>query len=189
MSDTNSALGWLQKLADGFVLDLGRVRAALEDESVDHEGRLLLVGALQYALDSFDMFPDHFEGLGFVDDAFVLRVAAAQVVAQGASFRGLLLLAKETSQLEELLGPLYEPLGRFVAALPTKTIRGRTAAKVLSDKDVRAVFEADLNRAVGRIEPAVIDPAWMGVDGVVAELRRMIRHALERGGYLMTTNT
>lgn len=187
-NEDSSTLGWLQKLADGFVLDLGRVRAALEDDSVDREGRLLLVGALQYALDSFDMFPDHFEGLGFVDDAFVLRVAAAQVVAEGASFRGLLLLAKETSQLKEMLGPLYEPLGRLVAALPSKTIRGRTAAQVLSDKDVRAVFEADLNRAVGRIEPSVIDPAWMGVNGVVAEMTRMIRHALERGGYLAASN-
>ncbi len=184
MSEANITLASLQKLANGFVLDVGRVRAALEDSSVDREGKRLLVGALQYVLDSFDMFPDHFSGLGYVDDAMVLRVAAAQTVADGATFRGLLLLAKETSEIERLLGNLYQPLWRMVKSLPEKTVKGRTAIQVLDSKDVRAVFEADLNRAVGRIEPGIIEPSWMGPDGVISELRRMLRHALERGGYL-----
>ena len=184
MAETNTSLVTLQKLADGFVLDIGRVRAALEDPGVSPENRRLLVGALQYVLDSFDMFPDHFAGLGYVDDAMILRVAAAQTVAEGASFRGLLALSKDTAEIERMLGKLYEPLWRLVKALPDKSIRGRTADQILADKDTRAVFEADLNRAVGRIEPGQIEPSWMGPDGVVGELLRMLRHGLEKGGFL-----
>jgi len=184
MAETNTSLATLQKLADGFVLDIGRVRAALEDPSVSPENRRLLVGALQYVLDSFDMFPDHFAGLGYVDDAMILRVAAAQAVAEGASFRGLLALSKDTAEIERMLGKLYEPLWRLVKALPAKSIRGRTADQILADKDTRAGFEADLNRAVGRIEPGKIEPSWMGPDGVVGELLRMLRHGLEKGGFL-----
>lgn len=184
MTDATATLATLQKLADGFVLDIGRVRAALEDPGVDHESKRLLVGALAYVLDSFDMFPDHFSGLGYVDDAMVLRVAAAQTVAAGATFRGLLLLSKDTAEIERMLGSLYEPLWRLVKALPAKSIRGRTADQVLQDKNVRAGFEADLNRAVGRIEPGQIEPSWMGPEGVIGELLRMLRHGLEKGGFL-----
>ena len=184
MTDATATLATLQKLADGFVLDIGRVRAALEDPSLDHESKRLLVGALAYVLDSFDMFPDHFSGLGYVDDAMVLRVAAAQTVAEGATFRGLLLLSKDTAEIERMLGSLYEPLWRLVKALTAKSIRGRTADQVLQDKNVRAGFEADLNRAVGRIEPGQIEPSWMGPDGVIGELLRMLRHGLEKGGFL-----
>src|SRR5688500_5884836 len=142
MSEANTALVSLQKLADGFVLDAARVRGALEDKSVDSSGRRLLVGALQYVLDSFEMFPDHYWGLGYVDAAMVLRVAAAQTVANGATFRGLLLLSKETSEIERLLGSLYQPLWRMVKSLPDKTIRGRTVSQILENKDARASFES-----------------------------------------------
>ena len=184
MSEANTALVSLQKLADGFVLDAARVRGALEDKSVDSSGRRLLVGALQHVLDSFDMFPDHYWGFGYVDAAMVLRVAAAQTVANGATFRGLLLLSKETSEIERLLGSLYQPLWRMVKSFPDKTIRGRSVNQILEDKDARASFESDLNRALGRVESGAIEVSWMGPDGVVAELRRILKHALEKGGYL-----
>jgi len=184
MSDSEQSLKILQKFVDGFSMDVGRVRAALDDEGTSPTHKKNLVGALNYLLDRMDMFPDHYKGIGFADDAMVLRIAAAQAVGEGAGARGLLGLAKEVSEVNELLGDLEEPVAKFVASLATRTVRGRTPEKILSDKDTRAVFDADLTRMVKAMSPETIDTSWMGSKAVVDELRKMIRHALKKEGFL-----
>src|SRR3954467_14169317 len=92
MSD-DAALEMLQKLVDGFSLDVGRVRAALAGDETEEAARRLLVGALSYVIDSWDMFPDHYRGVGLADDALVLRVASALALRAGANHRGLQHLA------------------------------------------------------------------------------------------------
>src|SRR5437867_7149128 len=85
----DTTLETLQKLVDGFSLDVGRVRAALADEKTEPAAKQLLVGALSYVIDTWDMFPDHYRGIGLADDALVLRVVAGQTLQAGASHRGL----------------------------------------------------------------------------------------------------
>lgn len=184
MSEAEEALQILQKFVDGFTMDVGRVRAALDDPGTPESARLLLVGGLSYLLDQLDMFPDHYRGIGFADDAMVLRVAAALALAEGATARGLAGLAKEERDVEKLLGDLAEPVRKLVAGLPARKVRGRSAEQVLKDKDVRAVFDADLNRALKKMTPEQIDTGWMGAAGVVDELRKMIRHGLKKAGQL-----
>src|SRR5689334_1549043 len=48
MAGKDETLGRLQQLANDFALDVGRVRAALADETTPPEAQALLVGALNY---------------------------------------------------------------------------------------------------------------------------------------------
>jgi uncharacterized membrane protein YkvA (DUF1232 family) len=173
----------LQQLVDGFSLDVGRMRAALADDKTEEPARKLLVGALSYVIDTWDMFPDHYRGLGLADDALVLRVGAQLAVESGASHRGLQHLAGEMAMVRSLLGELTEPLTRFCAALPGKTFGNRTVDDILTDADVRAVFEADLNRLAKRQQPMTITTPPTGPQALVSELRKMMKSALARAGF------
>jgi uncharacterized membrane protein YkvA (DUF1232 family) len=185
MSD-DAALEMLQKLLDGFSLDVGRVRAALADEKTEEAARKLLVGALSYVIDTWDMFPDHYRGVGLADDALVLRVASSLALQAGASHRGLQYLAGEMNVVRTLLGELHEPLEKFCAALPARTFGNRTVATILGDADVRAVFESDLNRLAKKASPVKIAAPPPGAPPLVNELRKMMKSALAKEGFIQS---
>jgi uncharacterized membrane protein YkvA (DUF1232 family) len=183
MSD-DATLETLQKLVDGFSLDVGRVRAALADDKTEAPAKRLLVGALSYVIDTWDMFPDHYRGIGLADDALVLRVASQLALQAGASHRGLHHLAGELPLVRTLLEDLVEPLERFCAALPNRTFGNRNVTSILGDADVRAVFEADLNRLAKRQQSVTIAAPPTGAAGLVNELRKMLKAALIKEGFI-----
>jgi len=131
---------WLRELgADARVL-----AAALEDAALPEVVRRGCAAALNYLFKSVDLVPDGIEDLGFVDDAFVLRVAVAGALAasgDGVAPAGpgaLARLAAEAELVRDFLGALYPRLQAFVAGLDAATVRGRTAAEVVADAAVRA---------------------------------------------------
>src|SRR5690606_17094589 len=71
---------WLRGLAD----DAGVIADLVADESIPASVRRPLAGSLNYLFKSLDLIDDGIEGLGFLDDAFVLRVAAEQAKSAGA---------------------------------------------------------------------------------------------------------
>jgi uncharacterized membrane protein YkvA (DUF1232 family) len=180
----DATLEMLQKLVDGFSLDVGRVRAALADDKTDEPARRLLVGALSYVIDTWDMFPDHFRGVGLADDALVLRMSAHLALQTGAAHRGLQYLAGEMSVVRTLVGDLAEPLEQFCAALPNRTFGNRDVKAILGNADVRAVFEADLNRLAKRQQSVQIVPPPAGAPTLVSELRKMLKSALVKEGFV-----
>jgi uncharacterized membrane protein YkvA (DUF1232 family) len=184
MAASEVTLETLQKMVDGFGMDVGRVRAALADDKTPQEARALLLGGLNYVLDSWDMLPDHYQGLGVVDDALVLRVAAHLAVEKGAAHRGALQLAGEMTLVHALLGELVEPVERLCQSLPEREVRGRKASVILGDAEVRAVFEADLNRLMKRQDSRALAPGPLGAEGVVSELRKMVKSALAKAGFV-----
>jgi uncharacterized membrane protein YkvA (DUF1232 family) len=114
------------------------------------------VSALNYLFKSLDLIPDGLEDLGFIDDAFVLRVAAAQV-AQGERDSGGVLakLAQEAELISEFLGADYERLQRYVDKLGSGSARGRSVAQILEDAALRADFVAEvLQWAAGYTSPS-----------------------------------
>jgi uncharacterized membrane protein YkvA (DUF1232 family) len=180
----DAPLDTLQELVDGFSLDVGRVRAALADDKTEEAARKLLVGALCYVIDTWDMFPDHFRGVGVADDALVLRVASALALRAGASHRGLQYLAGQMNVVRTLLGDLADALEQFCVALPERTFGNRKVATILADADVRAVFESDLNR-LGRKQTSVkIAAPPTGGPSLVSELRKMMKSALTKEGFI-----
>src|SRR5690349_19526593 len=67
--------GWLKSLAE----DAQKLASVLEQGGASPAARRGAASALTYLFKSLDLIPDGLEDLGFVDDAFVLRVGAALV--------------------------------------------------------------------------------------------------------------
>ena len=88
-------------------------------------------GGLNYLFKSLDLIPDGIEDLGFLDDAFVLRVSAAialRTSANAAEVRDasptLVRLAGEASLVADLLGQDFARLEAHVATLTNGAARG-----------------------------------------------------------------
>jgi uncharacterized membrane protein YkvA (DUF1232 family) len=174
----------LQGFVDRYGEDLATIVSALGDSSTPEPARRTLVGALSYGLDMLDLFPDHYKGLGMADDAIVLRLAAKQAIDAGASNPALAKLAGEAARVGDVMDDLAGPLGEFVAKLPDVEVRGRTATKILGDRDVRALFLGEVDREAKRHKPQAIDVSAGGPDRAIAELKKMASHALKKAGIL-----
>jgi hypothetical protein len=101
---------------------------------------------------SLDLIPDGLEDLGFIDDAFVLRAAAAAVRLEAeaelaADATGALArLAEEAELVQEFLGSEYGRLTQYVAALEQSSARGRSVAMILADDSKRADFVSEVRQ-------------------------------------------
>lgn len=133
---------WLRGLAD----DVRALAALVEGDALPEEARRHCVMVLNYLFKSLDLIPDGIEDLGFIDDAFVFRVAAAtalesdDAVAEADPGGTLARLAAENALVSEFLGPDYGRLVTHVRSLEAMTVRGRSVAEVLASADVRTEF-------------------------------------------------
>ena len=132
---------WLRTLAD----DARALASVLEGESADIAQRQA-AAALNYLFKSLDLIPDGLEDLGFIDDAFVVRVAAeavkldAEAALSADSTGGLARLAQEAELVQEFLGSEYPRLTKYVAGLGQSSARGRTVGTILADAALRTDF-------------------------------------------------
>src|SRR4051812_2398457 len=98
---------WLRTLAT----DATELSQVLASASASDSTRRYVAGGLNYLFKSLDLIPDGIEDLGFLDDAFVLRVAAALAVAEtpGAADGAPVLarLAADAALVSDLLGKDY----------------------------------------------------------------------------------
>jgi uncharacterized membrane protein YkvA (DUF1232 family) len=131
---------WLRSLAED-ALALGAVVA---DDSQPEARRRTVAGALNYLFKSLDLIPDGIEDLGFLDDAFVFRVAAARASDGGSASEPLGRLAADTALLREFLGSDYARLEKFVAGLEAGATRGRTVDQIVTDPSARSAFVGDV---------------------------------------------
>ena len=134
---------WLRALADD-------ARALLKLLEVSEELTLgqAAARALVYLTQSLDLIADGLEELGYLDDAFVLRFAAAAVPESERALdpSGLMTrLAEEAELLAAFLGPDdTERFRQFVAGLGALTARGRSVAQVLEEPEVRDALARDV---------------------------------------------
>lgn len=182
MADPADHLALLHHLVDSYVESTSTALAAVGDEATPAPARRALVAALNYALDVLDMFPDY-QALGVADDAMLLRLAARQAVSLGATHAGVRALADEAAHVDDLVGELAAPLGRYVDKLAERSVNGRTAAQIVADKSMLATFTADISHLVRGYKPRPIAANLPG-DYLVKELRGMVRHELKRAGLL-----
>lgn len=131
---------WLRSLAT----DAGELSKVLAMQNVPEGVRRYVAGGLNYLFKSLDLIPDGIEDLGFIDDAFVLRVAAALSLHESPGAREhapvLARLAGDTKLIGELLGKDYGRLEAYVKTLTRGTARGRTVEDIISNADVQAAF-------------------------------------------------
>lgn len=127
--------GWIKSLAE----DAQQLAVLLEQSSSTPAAQRAAAGALNYLFKSLDLIPDGLEDLGFIDDAFVLRVAAALVDEAERDADGVLArLAAEAELIREFLGSDSARLERYVRKVAEGSARGRSVAQILEDSTVRA---------------------------------------------------
>ena len=128
---------WLRSLPG----DAELLAQQLDDESLPEDVRRPLAGALNYLFKSLDLIDDGIEGLGYLDDAFVLRVAAGHAGAGVAALAGL---REDSALIAEFLGALAPRFERFVVSLRESTVRGRSVDALLRESSVRKELLADV---------------------------------------------
>ena len=126
---------WLRSLADD-----ARALCQVLESAPAEPARRAAANALNYLFKSIDLIPDGLEDLGFLDDAFVFRVALSSAgdSSAGADPGGVAeRLASEAALVREFLGAEYPRLESYVAGLEAKPVRGRTVEILLGDSEQR----------------------------------------------------
>ena len=132
---------WLNKLGE----DAEQLSTVLSSEGVAPLARQSVAGGLNYLFKSLDLIPDGIDDIGYLDDAFVLRVAAAQAVGNGASsHKEAQQLGAENDLVRSFLGETYPRLDRYVTGLRSGAARGRTVQDILASDDVLEEFLDDV---------------------------------------------
>ncbi len=145
---------WLRSLGEDAVR-LGGVLASLEAPG---GARQAAAGGLNYLFKSLDLIPDGIDDIGYLDDAFVLRVAAAQARGEGAreGQAGAMRLADEDAVVRDFLGDAYPRLDKYVSGLRTGAARGRTVQEIIGSEAMLEEFVADVKGFASSYQP----PSW-----------------------------
>jgi uncharacterized membrane protein YkvA (DUF1232 family) len=141
---------WLRSLGEDATL-VGDVLAA---GAPDDDATRALIGGLNYIFKSLDLIPDGIDDLGYLDDAFVLRVACALAGAarpdlkQGAVQR----LGEDAHAVRDFLGADYARLETYVRGLRKGAARGRTVEDIVTDAATRTQFLHEVKAWSGSYE-------------------------------------
>jgi uncharacterized membrane protein YkvA (DUF1232 family) len=127
---------WLRILGD----DARALAQLVAVDGTPDPARRSLIAALNYMFKSLDLIPDGIEDLGFIDDAFVFRVAAADALAEGAKDSTLSRLGGELGLVKEFLDSDFARLDGYVKNLANTAARGRTVDEISNDAAVRSDF-------------------------------------------------
>jgi uncharacterized membrane protein YkvA (DUF1232 family) len=138
---------WLNALGDDLLVLL----KATEVKDVPLEARQSLVGAMNYVFKSLDLVPDGIDEIGYLDDAFVVRIGAAFAVREkldalpGETTAALEKLAGEAETVREFLGTaLHKRFDAYVAHLARGAARGRAVVDICASDDVFKEFAGDV---------------------------------------------
>jgi uncharacterized membrane protein YkvA (DUF1232 family) len=134
---------WLRSLGN----DAEAMVDALNAGSTPEAARRSLAAGLNYVFKSVDLIPDGIDDIGYLDDAFVLRIASAHAGANGfdlATSAPLLALAGDVDLVKGFLGDDYSRLDVYVQGLKRSAARGRSVDDIINGESVRAEFTADV---------------------------------------------
>lgn len=138
--------GWLRSLGD----DAEQLAALLESPGIHDTAREYFAGGVNYLFKSLDLIPDGIDDIGYLDDAFVLRVAAELGSAEDlgdVSPDGMKLVGRLTNEADtvrEFLGKDYQRLEAYVKGLRKGAARGRAVSDILGDAATQAEFIEDV---------------------------------------------
>src|SRR5690606_4329819 len=103
-----------------------------------------------YLFKSLDLIPDGVEHLGYLDDCFVVRIAAELALGEAGddasteALRVLGRLANEAETIHDFLDGDANRLVTYVKTLRRGAARGRSVNDILTDEDTRAEFVQDV---------------------------------------------
>jgi uncharacterized membrane protein YkvA (DUF1232 family) len=138
---------WLRSLDE----DVQSVLSALESPALGADARKMLTGGINYLFKSLDLIPDGIDDIGYLDDAFVLRLAAKTAIEADLGdldaelLRKLNGLANDADLVKELLErDLYDRLDKYVRDLRKGAARGRTVDEIIEEKGIFKEFTAEV---------------------------------------------
>jgi uncharacterized membrane protein YkvA (DUF1232 family) len=133
---------WLRRLGE----DAAALVVVFPTVAADDVATRSLVAGVNYIFKSLDLIPDGVDDLGYMDDAFVIRVACALAIAERAEMKkgAIERLAEDARAVEQFLGPDYARLESYVVGLRKGGARGRTVDEIATDPEVRSVFLNEL---------------------------------------------
>jgi uncharacterized membrane protein YkvA (DUF1232 family) len=137
---------WLRALADDS-RSLAAALSAMPSESLPESAGRGIASALTYLIKSIDLIPDGLSDLGYIDDAFILRVCVASIpeADRGPDPNATLArLAQDTELLREFLPDDYARLESFCEGLQRGSAHGRKVEEVLADVEARAALVSDV---------------------------------------------
>jgi uncharacterized membrane protein YkvA (DUF1232 family) len=123
----------------------------IEAAGVPDPVRRQLIAGVNYLFKSLDLIPDGIDDIGYLDDAFVLRVAA-DLVKDGDlgktaedKVRSLKVLAGEADLVREFLeASTYDRLVRYTKDLVKGSARGRSVDDIATSPDVFREFASEV---------------------------------------------
>jgi uncharacterized membrane protein YkvA (DUF1232 family) len=178
----NATAELIRRMVEGFGADLEAIQMGVVDGRTPEQARPLLATALTYVIEPIDLAPDHLEGLGLLDDAAVLRLAAHHAVSCGADDPNLKRLAAEASELVLIFDDLIGPLQDYLNSLHRPNADGKTPSDIISDPELRM----GLWRALGKRREDSREDAFVAVavdaNELVKTLRILVRGRLKRAG-------
>jgi uncharacterized membrane protein YkvA (DUF1232 family) len=129
---------WLRSLGE----DASQVGDVLASGAPDDEATRSLIAGLNYIFKSLDLIPDGIDDLGFLDDAFVLRVACdlAATSKPDANQGVVQRLCEDARAVHDFLGGDYARLETYVRGLRKGAARGRTVDDIVGDQETRKQF-------------------------------------------------
>lgn len=157
---------WLKSLGS----DTNSIASVVADESVAEAVRRPLAGSLNYLFKSLDLIDDGIEGLGFMDDAFVIRIAVSNAQAAGSLPESLVPLATDAQLIREVLGDLSTRLDGFVRSLESGVVRGRSVDDIVGDASIREEFVGEVVGWTSRFSP----PAFVMDEQGLVKLRSFL---------------
>jgi uncharacterized membrane protein YkvA (DUF1232 family) len=166
----------VRRLVDGFSADVEALQVGVVDDRTPEPARRALAAGLAYLAEPDDLISDDLAGIGIMDDAAILRLAARSAVAAGATDEALRRLAAEADDLAYIFGDLVSKLEEVLAFLQRPNERGLTPIDLINDPEHRMFLWRQLNEA--RAVAGAHVQAAHEVDAV--EFVRTTRNAIRR---------
>lgn len=147
---------WLKSLNS----DVDLLLKTLNDNSLSPDAKRSLIGGINYLFKSLDLIPDGIDDIGFLDDAFILRLATKFAAAEGLGD----LDAQRKSNLDALIDDcglieafleteLFDRFSRYAQKLSNGAARGRTVDELTEDPEVYSEFSSDARAFVNDYTP------------------------------------
>jgi uncharacterized membrane protein YkvA (DUF1232 family) len=141
--------GWIASLAD----DIGLLLEVVENDSLERPAREAAAGGINYLFKSLDLIPDGIDDIGYLDDAFTVRISSTFIAGDDVGALGdekakrIGQLAGDADLIKGLLGDdLYERFLSYVKSLRLGAARGRMVSEILDDPSNLQEFAAEVRQ-------------------------------------------
>jgi len=133
---------WLRSLGE----DAAAVGEVVATKGGNDDAARSLIAGVNYVFKSLDLIPDGIDDLGFMDDAFVLRVACALAAASRPEIKegAIERLTTDARAVRDFLGEDYARLESYVLGLRKGGARGRTVDDIAGDAETRTTFLGEI---------------------------------------------